>query len=230
MYNTSALTSSEIVNNYHKVCNRIKVAAESIDRDYNEICLVVVTKTFDASVFIPLIDVGHKNFGENKVQEAEDKWVPILRDYHDVRLHLIGHLQSNKVKKAMELFYSIHTLDSPKRVNDVIKNMNNHNNKCTEYFIELNLGNELQKYGLEQNKLPNILDEKKYSDQIDFAGLMCIPPYEEAPSPYFALLKKIADKFELKGLSMGMSSDFEQAIQFGATHVRVGSEIFGSRS
>ena len=100
MYNTSSLTSSEIVTNYHKVCDRIKVASESVDRDYNEICLVVVTKTFDPSVFIPLIDIGHIDFGENKVQEAEDKWLPILRDYHDVRLHLIGHLQSNKVKKA----------------------------------------------------------------------------------------------------------------------------------
>ena len=230
MYNISSLTINEITNNYHKVCDRIKVAAESVDRDYNEICLVVVTKTFDPSVFIPLIDMGHKDFGENKVQEAEDKWSPILSDYQDIRLHLIGHLQSNKVKKAMELFYSIHTIDSLKRVNDVIKNMNNHNNRCKEYFIELNLANEPQKYGLEQNTLPNVLDEKKYSDQIDLTGLMCIPPYEEAPSPYFALLKKIADKYELTGLSMGMSSDFEQAIQFGATHVRVGSEIFGSRS
>ena len=130
----------------------------------------------------------------------------------------------------MELFYSIHTIDSLKRVNDVIKNMNNYNNRCKEYFIELNLANEPQKYGLEQNKVPDLLDKKKYSDQIDFTGLMCIPPYEEGPSPYFALLKKIADKFNLKCLSMGMSSDFEQAIQFGATHVRVGSEIFGSRS
>ena len=230
MYNSSILTTNKIINNYHSVCERIKIAAESMGRDYDSVCLIVVTKTFDSEVFLPLIDLGHKDFGENKVQEAENKWLPILKANSDVKLHLIGHLQSNKVKKAMELFHSIHTIDSPKRVNEVLKNINNPNNVCEEYFIELNMANEEQKTGLNQNELLDLLDIINNSLITGCNGLMCIPPYEEEPSPYFLLLNKISKKHNLQKLSMGMSSDFEKAIQFGATHVRVGSEIFGSRS
>lgn len=230
MYNSSILTSNEIINNYHDVCERIKIAAESVGREYNSVCLIVVTKTFDSEVFLPLIDLGHKDFGENKVQEAENKWLQILKENSDIKLHLIGHLQSNKVKKAMELFNSIHTIDSAKRVHEVIKNINNLNNVCDEYFIELNMANEEQKSGLNQNELLDLLDLINNSPIKGCDGLMCIPPYEEEPSPYFLLLNKISKKHNLKKLSMGMSSDFEKAIQFGATHVRVGSEIFGSRS
>lgn len=230
MYNSSILTTNEIINNYHSVCERIKIAAESVGRDYDSVCLIVVTKTFDSEVFLPLIDLGHKDFGENKVQEAENKWLTILRDHPDIKLHLIGHLQSNKVKKAMELFHSIHTIDSPKRVNEVLKNINNPNNVCEEYFIELNMANEEQKTGLNQKDLKDLVDLINKNKIKGCNGLMCIPPYEEEPSPYFLLLNKISKKHNLQKLSMGMSSDFEKAIQFGATHVRVGSEIFGSRS
>ena len=230
MYNSSTLTSNEIINNYHNVCKRIKAAAESVERDFNSVRLIVVTKTFDSDVFLPLIDLGHKDFGENKVQEAENKWLPVLNKYSDIKLHLIGHLQSNKVKKAMELFHSIHTIDSPKRVNEVMKNINNPDNVCEEYFIELNMANEEQKTGLNQDDLSDLLELINNSDIAGCNGLMCIPPYEEEPSPYFLLLNKISKKHNLQNLSMGMSSDFEKAIQFGATHVRVGSEIFGSRS
>ena len=230
MYNSSILTTNKIINNYHSVCERIKIAAESMGRDYDSVCLIVVTKTFDSQVFLPLIDLGHKDFGENKVQEAENKWLPILKANSDVKLHLIGHLQSNKVKKAMELFHSIHTIDSPKRVNEVLKNINNPNNVCEEYFIELNMANEEQKTGLNQKDLKDLVDLINKNAIKGCNVLMCIPPYEEEPSPYFLLLNKISKKHNLKKLSMGMSSDFEKAIQFGATHVRVGSEIFGSRS
>ncbi len=176
------------------------------------------------------MDLGHKDFGENKVQEAENKWLPIIRPILDTQLHLIGHLQSNKVKKAMELFHSIHTINSTKRVNEVIKNINNPNKLCKEYFIELNMANEPQKDGLHLEDLQELLKLINKNALSGFDGLMCIPPYDEEPSPYFLLLNKIAQKNELHKLSMGMSSDFEKAIQFGATHVRVGSEIFGSRS
>jgi len=230
MYNSSILTTNEIINNYHNVCERIKIAAESVGRDYASVCLIVVTKTFDSEVFFPLIDLGHKDFGENKVQEAENKWSSILKANSDVKLHLIGHLQSNKVKKAMELFHSIHTIDSPKRVNEVLKNINNPNNVCEEYFIELNMANEEQKTGLNQEDLTDLVDLINKNAIKGCNGLMCIPPYEEEPSPYFLLLNKISKKHNFQKLSMGMSSDFEKAIQFGATHVRVGSEIFGSRS
>ena len=229
MYNSSTLTTDEIISNYYNVCERIKVAAESVERDYNSVCLIVVTKTFDSDVFLPLIDLGHRDFGENKVQEAENKWSPILSKYSDIKLHLIGHLQSNKVRKAMELFHSIHTIDSPKRVNEVIKNINNADNVCEEYFVELNMAHEAQKTGLNQDDLTELLDLINKSTLSGFNGLMCIPPFYEEPSPYFLLLNKISIKHNLQKLSMGMSSDFEKAIQFGATHVRVGSEIFGSR-
>ena len=229
MYNASTLTTDEITSNYYDVCERIRVAAESVERDYNEVSLIVVTKTFNSDVYMPLIDLGHKDFGENKVQEAENKWLPILNKYSDIRLHLIGHLQTNKVKKAMDLFHSIHTIDSPKRVNEVMKNINNPDNVCEEYFVELNMGNEEQKTGLNQDDLKELLQLINKSTLSGFNGLMCIPPYEEEPSPYFLLLNKISKKHNLQNLSMGMSSDFEKAIQFGATHIRVGSEIFGSR-
>jgi len=230
MYNSSTLTSNEIINNYHNVCERIKVAAESVERDYNSVCLIVVTKTFDSDVFLPLIDLGHKDFGENKVQEAENKWLPVLNKYSDIRLHLIGHLQTNKVKKAMDLFHSIHTIDSPKRVNEVLKNINNPDNICEEYFVELNMAIEEQKTGLNQDDISELLELINKNTLSGFNGLMCIPPFDEEPSPYFLLLNKISKKYNLQNLSMGMSSDFEKAIQFGATHIRVGSEIFGSRS
>jgi pyridoxal phosphate enzyme (YggS family) len=229
MYNSSVLTPKEIINNYHNVCDRIRIAAENVDREYNSICLIAVTKTFNADVFTPLIDLGHKHFGENKVQEAENKWIPLLNQYSGIKLHLIGHLQSNKVKKAMELFHYIHAIDSPKRVNEVIKNINNPDNQCREYFIELNMANEEQKSGLKQDKLSELL-ELIYKNKISgYNGLMCTPPHNEEPSTYFLLLKKLSEKYNLQKLSMGMSSDFEKAIQFGATHVRVGSEIFGKR-
>ena len=230
MYNSSSLTSNEIINNYNNVCDRIKIAANSVNRDCNTVCLIVVTKTFEAEVFKPLLDLGHKDFGENKIQEAENKWLPLLDQYTDTQLHLIGHLQSNKVKKAMELFHSIHTIDSTKRVNEVIKNITNPNNLCKEYFIELNMANEPQKDGLHLEDLQELLNLINKNALPGFDGLMCIPPFDEVPSPYFLLLNKIAQKNNLHKLSMGMSSDFEKAIQLGATHVRVGSEIFGVRS
>jgi pyridoxal phosphate enzyme (YggS family) len=230
MYKTSNLSTTEIIDNYKSVCERMRVAADSVARDIQDITLIVVTKTFDSSIFLPLIDLGHKDFGENKVQEAEDKWASIIMDNMDVKLHLIGHLQTNKVKKAMELFHVIHTLDSTKRVNEVKKHNNNPANKCERYFIEVNLAKEAQKSGIDQDDLEAIIDLINKNDITGCNGLMCIPPYDEEPSPYFLLLKKIAKKHNLQQLSMGMSSDFEKAIQFGATHVRVGSEIFGARS
>jgi len=230
MYSKSTFSHDEIIQNFYSVKERIKVAAQSVGRDMNDINLIVVTKTFDSSEILPLIMLGHRDFGENRVQEAEHKWIDLKKSNDEINLHLIGHLQTNKVKKALEIFNTIHTLDSQKIVIEVTKHINEPSVVTKEFFIELNLGDEPQKYGLAQDEISDLIQQKRYFDKIDFNGLMCIPPYEEEPSPYFALLKKIADKFQIKYLSMGMSSDFEKAVQFGATHVRVGSEIFGSRS
>ncbi len=230
MYSKSIFSKNKIIDNFYEVKERIKIAAESVGREENSINLIVVTKTFDSTEIQPLIELGHKDYGENRVQEAEHKWLGLKKDNPEINLHLIGHLQTNKVKKALEIFNSIHTLDSKKLLIEIIKFIDQPSVLTQEFFIELNLGGEPQKYGLGQDEVSRLLEEKKFFDKLDLNGLMCIPPYEEEPSPYFALLKKIAEKFDMKHLSMGMSSDFEKAIQFGATHVRVGSEIFGSRS
>ena len=230
MYSKSIFSHDEILQNFHSVKERMNIAAQSVGRDVNDIRLIVVTKTFDATEIHPLIDHGHRDFGENRVQEAEQKWAGLKNDNPEINLHLIGHLQTNKVKTALSLFDSIHTLDSKKILVEILKHINRPSSVTKEFFIELNLGNEPQKYGLAQEEIAILLDDPQYLDKIDFKGLMCIPPYDAEPSPYFALLSKIANKFDIKYLSMGMSSDFEKAIQFGATHVRVGSEIFGSRS
>ena len=230
MYSKSIFSHDEILQNFQSVKERMNIAAQSVGRDVNDIHLIVVTKTFDSTEIYPLIDYGHRDFGENRVQEAEQKWLHLKNDNPDINLHLIGHLQTNKVKTALSIFDSIHTLDSKKILIEILKYINRPSSVTKEFFIELNLGNEPQKYGLAQEEIAIILEDPQYLDKISFNGLMCIPPYEEEPSPYFALLSKIANKFDIKSLSMGMSSDFEKAIQFGATHVRVGSEIFGTRS
>ena len=230
MYSKSIFSHDEILQNFYSVKERIKIAAQSVGRDEKTINLIVVTKTFDSREIQPLINIGHRDYGENKVQEAEHKWTDIKKENPEINLHLIGHLQTNKVKRALTLFDSIHTLDSKKILIEILKHINRPSSVTKEFFIELNLGNETQKYGLAQEELPMLFENRKLEDQINLSGLMCIPPYNEAPSPYFALLSKIANKFEINGLSMGMSSDFEKAIQFGATHVRIGSEIFGKRS
>ena len=230
MYSKSIYSHDEILQNFHSVEERMDIAARSVGRDVNDIHLIVVTKTFDPTEIHPLIDCGHRDFGENRVQEAEQKWAGLKNDNPEINLHLIGHLQTNKVKTALSIFDSIHTLDSKKILIEILKHINRPSTITKEFFIELNLGNEPQKYGLAQEEMAILLDDPQYLNKISIDGLMCIPPHEEEPSPYFALLSKIANKLDIKYLSMGMSSDFEKAIQFGATHVRVGSEIFGSRS
>ena len=230
MYSKSIFSQEEIIQNYYSVKERMKIAAQSVGRDEKTINLIVVTKTFDPKEIEPLIKLGHRDYGENRVQEAEHKWEDTKKKNPDINLHLIGHLQTNKVKRALEIFDSIHTLDSKRILIEIAKYVDSPLAVTKEFFIELNLGNEPQKYGLAQEEMQRLLEDQEYVDKIGFSGLMCIPPYSEEPSPYFALLRKIAEKFDMKYLSMGMSSDFEKAIQFGATHVRVGSEIFGVRS
>jgi pyridoxal phosphate enzyme (YggS family) len=223
------LNSCQIIDNYKCVLDRINIAAESVNRDSSDISLVVVSKTFDIEIIKPILDLGHTIFGENRVQEADSKWSPVFENYEGIQLHLIGHLQSNKTKRALELFNTIHTIDSRKLFNEVQKNIQNPNNKCRNFFIEINMANEVQKAGIAIDQLSNfhqLLSEKNF---INCDGLMCIPPFDEEPSPYFALLHKIGQKYGFKNYSMGMSADFEKAIQFGATHIRVGSEIFGHR-
>jgi pyridoxal phosphate enzyme (YggS family) len=225
----SVYNTREIIDNYHSIKKRMEIAAESVNRNPTEITLIAVTKTYNFESIKPLIDIGHRNFGENRVQEADSKWSPVLENYEGIQLHLIGHLQSNKTKRALELFNSIHTIDSKKLLNEIKKNIQNRNNKCSNFFIEINMANEEQKAGIAIDQLSNFHQLLSDQNEITCEGLMCIPPFEEEPSPYFALLHKVGRKYGFKNYSMGMSADFEKAIQFGATHIRVGSEIFGHR-
>jgi pyridoxal phosphate enzyme (YggS family) len=191
--------------------------------------LIAVSKTFAAADILPVIEAGQRIFGENRVQEAKAKWPALRQRFPDLKLHLIGPLQSNKAKDAVELFDAIHSIDRPKIAQAVAAEMAKQKRQI-ELFIQVNTGEEPQKAGVKPGDAPGLLAYCRNELKLEFSGLMCIPPLDEEPAVHFALLAKLAEELNLKALSMGMSADFETAIQFGATHVRVGSAIFGVRS
>ena len=206
----------------------VRAAAEA-GRTADHVTLVAVSKTFGAEEIEPVLAAGQRVFGENRVQEAKAKW-PLLRErYPDVELHLIGPLQSNKAREAVALFDAIHTVDRPSLCAALAKEMERQN-RSPRLFVEVNTGAEPQKAGILPENTDAFVHECRDTYGLQIEGLMCIPPFEEAPAPHFALLAKIARRNGLTLLSMGMSADFATAIKFGATHVRVGSAIFGSRS
>jgi pyridoxal phosphate enzyme (YggS family) len=210
------------------VRDRITAAAQAARRDPAAVHLVAVTKTFGPEAIIPVLDTGHRLFGENRVQEAKAKWPPLRARFPDVELHLIGPLQSNKAKEAVALFDAIHTIDRPKIAEAVAGEMAKQSKRLT-LFIEVNTGEEPQKAGVLPKEAAGLLRLCREDLKLDIAGLMCIPPHDEEPAVHFAFLAKLAGELGLSGLSMGMSADFETAIAFGATYVRVGSQIFGAR-
>lgn len=206
---------------------RIAAAARLARREPGEVTLVAVGKTHGPERIVPLIAAGQRVFGENRVQEAQAKW-PALREAHpDVALHLVGRLQSNKAEDAVALFDCIHSLDRASLVAALAKAMDKAGWQVP-CFVQVNIGEEAQKGGCAIAELPVLLAEARAA-AIPLAGLMCVPPLEVEPAPYFALLAKLADDHGLTGLSMGMSDDFETAVTLGATHVRVGSALFGMR-
>jgi PLP dependent protein len=210
------------------VRSRIAAAAGVARRKVDEITLVAVSKTHPAERIAPLIEAGCRVFGENRVQEAQAKW-PALRDAHPgIALHLVGQLQSNKADEAVALFDCIHSLDRSSLVAALARAMDKAGRQVP-CFVQVNIGAEEQKGGCALADLPLLLAEARAA-AIPLAGLMCVPPVEVEPAPYFALLGKLAADHGLTGLSMGMSEDFETAVMLGATHVRVGSALFGSRS
>lgn len=202
-------------------------AARTAGRKPDDITLIAVSKTHPVEAIRPLLDSGHRAFGENRVQEAAAKW-PVLRSEHpDVALHLIGQLQSNKAEEAVALFDAIHAVDRPSLVDALGKAMAK-TGRRPDCFVQVNIGAEEQKGGCPIADLPALLQQARDAG-LPVAGLMCIPPTEIEPAPYFALLAKLARDMDLTGLSMGMSSDYETAVTLGATHVRVGSALFGAR-
>lgn len=211
-----------------KVLNGIAAAAQGAGRQAGDITLIAVSKTFDGPEIIPVIEAGQRVFGENRVQEAKAKWPAIRIGWPDVELHLIGPLQSNKAAEAVQLFDAIHTIDRPKIAEAIAKEMQKQG-RALKLFVQVNTGREPQKAGIDPDEADAFLKICRDTYGLKIEGLMCIPPADEDPAPHFALLADIAERNCLKGLSMGMSGDYPAAIAGGATHVRVGSAIFGSR-
>ena len=190
--------------------------------------LVAVSKKQNDDKVIEALEAGQKYFGENRVQEAKERWALKLQQYKNLEIRLIGPLQTNKVKQALNLFDVIETIDREKLANE-IANKFNENVKTKSFYIQINTGSEIQKSGIEPLHSDNFIKYCKEDLRLPVVGLMCIPPLNEEPAMHFALLKKIAESNNLKELSMGMSGDYKEAIKFGATSVRVGSAIFGNR-
>ena len=207
--------------------SRIANAEAKYLRPLNTTSLIAVSKLQPNERVLKVLEAGHREFGENYVQEAASKW-PIWREnYSQLKLHMLGPLQTNKARQAMELFDCIHSLDRPKLAKSIAR-LAQELGKCPELFIQVNTGAEVQKAGVLVKDLESFIVDCRDKD-LTIKGLMAIPPVDEEVSLHFALLKKLADNNGLMGLSMGMSDDFENAISFGATHVRVGSAIFGAR-
>jgi pyridoxal phosphate enzyme (YggS family) len=211
-----------------RVRAEIAQACRDAGRDVSEVTLVAVSKTFAADVIEPLIAAGQRVFGENRVQEAKSKWPPLLPMHPGLTLHLIGPLQSNKAKDAVALFDAIHSVDRPSLCVALAKEIAKQARQPL-LFVEINTGAEAQKAGVLPQDADSFLDACRTTYGLNISGLMCIPPLDEVPGPHFALTAKIAKRNGLKLLSMGMSADFTTAIALGATHVRVGSAIFGER-
>ncbi len=218
------MTQAELLASVH---TQIARAAKLAGRKASDIALIAVSKTHGAAAIAPLIDAGHLSFGENRVQEAQGKWPDLMAQTAGMDLHLIGQLQSNKAEDAVALFGTIHSVDRLSLITALAKAQDKLG-KRPACFLQVNIGDEAQKGGCPVVQVPALLREAQ-SAGLDMAGLMAVPPADVEPAPYFALLAKMARDLGLNGLSMGMSSDFETAIMIGATHIRVGSALFGTR-
>ena len=220
---------SDAVARLESVRAEIVRAARDFGRDPASITLVAVSKTFPAEAIVPVLEVGQRVFGENYVQEAKGKWPPLRERYPDVELHMIGPLQSNTAKEAVQLFDAIHTLDRTSLAEALAKEMAKQGRR-PKLLVQVNTGEEPQKGGVVPAEADAFIAACRERFAFEIIGLMCIPLADEPPSPHFALLNTIAARNGLEWLSIGMSADFEAAIQLGATHVRIGSAIFGARA
>lgn len=220
MENTAASRLAEVRSNIARVCKPAR-------RKPEDVTLIAVSKTHEAGAIAPLIAAGQRVFGENRVQEAQGKWPALKAAYPDIELHLIGQLQSNKAEESVALFDVIHSLDRPSLLAALAKAMDK-TGRRVPCFVQVNIGDEPQKGGCPIAELPAFLEAVRASG-IPLAGLMCIPPADTEAAPFFAFLAKLAADHGLEGLSMGMSGDYETAVMLGATHVRVGTALFGQR-
>ena len=207
--------------------NRIAVACEAAGRDTGEVTLIAVSKKQPEARITAVLEEGHRVFGENRVQEAAGRWPRLRERFDGIELHLIGPLQTNKARQAMDLSQAIHSVDRPKLAGTIAR-LAQETGDCPDLFVQVNTGEEPQKAGVLPADADAFIADCRRMD-LPLKGLMCLPPIDEEPSLHFALLAKIAERTGLQGLSMGMSGDFESAIALGATHLRIGSAIFGDR-
>ena len=226
----SQAISANIGDKLAAVLARIDKARKAAIAPAPETRLVAVSKSQPRENILPALEAGHRLFGENRVQEAKAKWPELQRAFPDAELHLIGPLQTNKVREALELFDAIHSLDRPRLAEALKAELEKHpRERPCKLFVEVNTGEEPQKAGIAPKDAENFVRHCRDGMGLPVVGLMCIPPFHEEPAPHFALLRKLAKECGLQSLSMGMSADYETAIRFGATHVRVGTAIFGER-
>jgi pyridoxal phosphate enzyme (YggS family) len=207
------------------ILDNLKVIKEKVSKLQNKSNLIIVTKNRSFETILPIIQSGHLHFGENKVQEAKEKWSTFLHDNKNVKLHLIGKLQSNKAKDAFALFDFIHTLDSEKLAK-IFSDLEKNSKKNLNYFIQVNIGNEAQKNGIDESLLADFINFCKKDLNLNIIGLMCIPPINLNPLPFFKKMQKFKIDNKLAELSMGMSSDYKIALDCGSTYLRIGSAIF----
>jgi pyridoxal phosphate enzyme (YggS family) len=205
--------------------DNFKVIKEKVYKLQSKSNLIIVTKNRSFETILPIIQSGHLNFGENKVQEAKEKWSTFLQDNKNIKLHLIGKLQSNKAKDAFALFDFIHTLDSEKLAK-IFSDLEKSSKKNLKYFIQVNIGNETQKNGIDESILADFIIFCKKDLELNIIGLMCIPPFNSDPLPFFKKMQKLKIDNNLTELSMGMSSDYKEALDCGSTYLRIGSAIF----
>ena len=213
---------------YSDLVVRLANAARDADRDPEDIRFVAVSKRHDAERIRPVLQAGHRVFGENRVQEAQTKWPPLRAEFPDIELHLVGALQSNKATEAVQTFDAIHSVDREKLATALAREIDRQG-AAPDLFVQVNTGEEPQKSGVLPADADRFIAHCRDVLDLPVRGLMCLPPQDDEPSLHFALLRKIAERNGLVSLSMGMSSDFEIAIAFGATHIRVGEALFGPR-
>ena len=218
-----------IVNNLISIQNELKIKIKKLDFiNYNP-NIIAVSKTFTIKDILPLINYGHIHFGENKVQEAIEKWMDIKKDFKNIKLHMIGKLQTNKVKYAVLLFDYIHSVDNLKLAEKISKEQIK-NNKIMKLFIQINIGNENQKNGIAIEELDDFYIKCTQDLGLNIIGLMCLPPNDNNTSNYFSKMQHLVNKLKLREISMGMSNDYLEAIKYHSTYLRIGSKIFGERN
>ena len=218
-----------IVNNLLSIHNELKIKIKKLNFENYYPNIVAVSKTFTISDILPLINHGHLHFGENKVQESIEKWTSIKSDFKNIKLHMIGKLQTNKVKYVVPLFDYIHSVDNLKLA-EKISQQQVKNNKIMKLFIQINIGNENQKNGVLIDQLDKFYNQCTNDLGLNVIGLMCLPPNDNKSQIYFSKMKELVTKLKLKDISMGMSNDYLEAVNYKSTYLRIGSKIFGERN